>query len=102
MEQVILDPGFDVNVLPKQTWEIMGRPMLQGYLVHLSMENQQKIIPMGRIYGVSIDIEAVSTMAHFEVIEIFDDSNPYRVLLGIEWAINMNRLINLKKRMMFF
>ena len=25
MDQVILDSGFDVNVLPKQTWECMGR-----------------------------------------------------------------------------
>ena len=29
MDQVILDLGSDVNVLPKKTWEHMGRPMLQ-------------------------------------------------------------------------
>jgi len=28
MDQVILDLGFDVNVLPKQTWERIGRPVL--------------------------------------------------------------------------
>lgn len=28
MDQVILDLGSDVNVLPKQTWECMGRPTL--------------------------------------------------------------------------
>ncbi len=28
MDQVILDLGSDANVLPKQTWEIMGSPML--------------------------------------------------------------------------
>ena len=26
MDQVILDLGSDVNVLPKKTWECMGRP----------------------------------------------------------------------------
>lgn len=29
MDQVILDLGSDTNVFPKQTWEIMGRPVLQ-------------------------------------------------------------------------
>ena len=28
MDQVILDLGWDANVLPKQTWERMGRPVL--------------------------------------------------------------------------
>jgi len=41
-------------------------------------------------------------MADFEVIEIIDDSNPYLVLLGIDWAIDMNWVINLKKRTMPF
>lgn len=29
MDQIILDLGSDVNVLPQQTWEHMGRPPLQ-------------------------------------------------------------------------
>ena len=41
-------------------------------------------------------------MADFEVIEIVDDNNPYPMLLRIDWATNMNRLINLKKRKMIF
>jgi len=28
MDQVILDLGSDANILPKQTWERMGRPVL--------------------------------------------------------------------------
>jgi hypothetical protein len=49
MDQVILDLGSDANVLPKQTWERMGRPVLQWSLIQLRMENQQKIIPYGKI-----------------------------------------------------
>jgi len=33
---------------------------------------------------VTIDIEGVSTLADFEVIEIVDDSNPYPAFLGID------------------
>ena len=102
MDQVILDLGLDVNVLPKQTWECMGRPTLQWSPIQLRMVNQQKIFPMGRLQAVTIDIEGVSAQADFEVIEIVDDKNPYPVLLGIDWTTYMNRVINLKKQKMIF
>lgn len=91
-----------MNILPKQTWERMGRPALQWSLIQLRMVNQQKIIPMGWLYKVTVDIEGASAMADFEVIEIVDDNNPYPAIFGIDWAINMNGVINLKKRMMSF
>ena len=51
---------------------------------------------------MAVDIEAASALVDFEVIEIFNDNNPYLVLLGIDWAIDMNKVINLKKRTMSF
>lgn len=57
---------------------------------------------MGRLKGVTVDIEGASVQADFEVIEIFDDSNPYPTLLGIDWATDMNGVINLKKHKMIF
>ncbi len=80
----------------------MGRPMLYWSPIQLRMANQQKIIPMGRLQGVIVDIDGVSALADFEVIEIVDDNNPYPMLLGINWTINMNEVINLKKRTMSF
>jgi len=47
------------------------------------MANHQKIIPMGILQEVTIDIEGTSALANFEVIEIVDDNNPYPTLLGI-------------------
>jgi len=61
------------------------------------MVNQQKIIPMGRLQGVTVDIEGANALEDFEVIEIVDDRNPYPALLGIDWATNMYGVINLKK-----
>ena len=66
------------------------------------MANEQKIVPMGRFQGVTIDIEGTSTQMDFEVIEIVDDNNPYPVVLGINWATDMNGVINLKKCKMIF
>lgn len=41
-------------------------------------------------------------MANIQVIEIFDDNNPYPALLGIDEAIDMNGVINLKARIILF
>ena len=54
----------------------MGGPTLQWSSIELRMENQQKIIPMGQLQGVIVDIEGASTLADFELIEIMDDNNP--------------------------
>lgn len=94
MDQVILDLGSNANVLPKKTWEHMGKPRLWWSPIQLHMENQQKIIPMGCLHGVTIDIEGAKIVANFEVIEIVDDSNPYPTFLGIVWAFEMNEIIN--------
>jgi len=54
------------------------------------------------LQGVIVDIEGASTQIDFEVIEIVDDSNPYPTLLGIDWATDVNGVINLKRRKMIF
>lgn len=48
------------------------------------MLNQHKIIPMGRLQGVTVDIKGTNALADFEVIDIVDNNNPYLVLLGID------------------
>lgn len=50
---------------------------------------------MGRLQGIVVDIEGVSTQMNFDVIEIMDESSPYPTLLGIDYATNMNGVINL-------
>jgi len=41
-------------------------------------------------------------MSNFEVIEIIDENNPCPMLLGIVWVIDMDGVINFKKRTMSF
>ena len=60
------------------------------------------LLPMGRMQGVTVDIEGASALVDFKVIEIIDDRNPYPMLLGIDWSTNMNGVINLKKCKMIF
>lgn len=57
---------------------------------------------MGRLHGLIIDIEGVSVLDDFEVIEIVYDSKKYPAVLGIDWAIVMKGVVNLKKRTISF
>jgi len=51
---------------------------------------------MGRLQGITVDIKGASKPVDFKVIEIVDDNNPYPALLGIDWATDMNGVINLR------
>jgi hypothetical protein len=102
VDNVILDLGSDVNVLPKKTWEMMGKPKLIWSPIQLRLENQHKIVPIGRLIGIPVNIDGVCSIADFEVIEIVDDSQPYPTLMGLEWAFDNQEIINLKRREMIF
>ena len=80
----------------------MGEPKLEWSTIQLRMENQQKIIPLGRLSKIMVDIAGVKARVDFEVIEIVEDFNPYPTLLGLDWAIDMGGIVNLKKRSMVF
>ena len=40
MDEVVLDLGFEVNVMTKQTWEIMAKPKLAFSPIQLRLANQ--------------------------------------------------------------
>jgi hypothetical protein len=102
MGDVILDLGSEVNVLPKKTWQCMGEPTLGYSPVQLKLENQHRVLPIGRLKGVTVDLDGVCTMADFEVIEIVDGTTPYPTLLGLDWEFDNQDIINLKTRKMTF
>ena len=84
-------------MLPKQTWQRMGEPKLEWSAVQLHMANQHKILPLGGLSKVVVDIVGVRVRADFEVIQRVEDTNPYRTLLGLDWEIDIGGIINLKK-----
>ena len=49
-----------------------------------------------------VDIVGVKAQDDFEVIEIVEDAHSYPTLLGLDWAIDMGGVINLKKWNMVF
>ena len=49
-----------------------------------------------------MDIEGLCTFADFEVIKIVDDTNPYLALLGIDWVMGNQTIINFKRMILSF
>ena len=61
-----------------------------------------KVLLISRLIQVPVDIEGMHTFVDFEVINIVDDTNPYTALLGIDWVIDNQTIINFKKRILSF
>ena len=59
MDEVILDLGSEVNVIMKQTLELMGKPKLRYSPIQLNLTNQQKVNPLGRLSNIPINIDGV-------------------------------------------
>jgi hypothetical protein len=97
IDYVVLDLGSEVNVMTKKTWALMGKPKLIYSLIRLRMDNQQVVSPFGRLEHVIVDTDGLRTFVDFEVIEIVDDSCPYPMLLGIDWAFNNSTVVDLNK-----
>ena len=83
MGDVILDLGFDINILPNKTWENMGKPKLVWSPIQLMLEMQYKIYPIVQIKQVKVNLDRFNSKMDFEEIEIVDKTNPYMALLGI-------------------
>jgi len=98
----MLDLRLDVNFLPKNTWEALGKLRLTYSQIQLRVENQYCIFPIGRSKNMEIDVAGVKTIVDFEFIEIMGDKDPYPTLLGIDWAYENYVVIDLKKYTMTF
>jgi hypothetical protein len=88
MGDIILDLGSEVNVLPRKTWKCLGEPTLGYSNVQLKLENQHRVLPIGRLKGVTIDIDGMRTKEDFEIIEIVDGTTPYLTLLSLDWVFD--------------
>jgi hypothetical protein len=68
----------------------------------LKLENQHRLLPIGRLKGVIVDLDGVRTKVDFEVIEIVDGTTPYPKFLVLDWAFDNQAIINLKTWKMTF
>ena len=65
----------------------MNKAHLDWSPIHLRLANQSKVLPIGRLNQVLIEVKGLRKYVDFEVIDIVDDTNTYTALLGIDWVI---------------
>ena len=80
----------------------MGKSPLEWTPIQLRFVNQEKVLPIGRLSQVQVDIEGLRTFADFKVINIVDYTNPYPALLGIDSKTENQTIINFKRRILSF
>jgi hypothetical protein len=73
---------------------MMGQSKLIWSPIQLRLVNQHNIVLVGRLTGVSVNIDGVRSVADFEVIEIVDGSTPYPTLLGLDWEFDNQTIID--------
>jgi hypothetical protein len=84
MRDIILDLGSEVNFIHKNTWEAMGEPILGYSPIALKIEKQHRVVKIGILKGIPVDLDGVPTMEDFEVIDMVDNTSPYLALLGLD------------------
>ena len=78
----------------------MGNPKIVWSLVQLRLENQLKVLLVGQLPRVPIEVEGNKMYSYFKVIHIFDDMNLCLYILVIDWSIENHTINNFKKHIM--
>jgi hypothetical protein len=66
----------------------MGEPTLGYSPIQLKLVNQHRVLPIGRLKEVTVDLDGVCTKENVEVIEIVDDTTPYPPFIGLDWVFD--------------
>ena len=77
-----------------------GEDQIVWSLLQLWSTNQLKVIPVGRLPRLNIEVEGIWNYAYFEVIEIVDEINWYPSLVGIDQATENHTIFKFKKRIL--
>jgi hypothetical protein len=65
VNQVVIDFGLQVNILPKETWIRMGRPNLVPTMNYLKLVDHILIEPIGILRNVDTQIMGIPTLVDF-------------------------------------
>jgi hypothetical protein len=81
----VLDEETPINIIPKNTWEILGQPTVVPSLGNINLFKGKMITLCGRVTNVPIIIHETSTKEEFEVIRYVENNAPFPLLLGKTW-----------------
>jgi len=82
---IVLDEETQVNIMTKETWEVLGKPTVVSSLVRIVFFKGKMINLCGRVTIVPIIVHGTSIGEEFEVIRFVGDNAPFPLLLGKTW-----------------
>jgi hypothetical protein len=97
IKQVIVDFGSQVNILPRETWVRLGKPLLHPTMNFLKLADQRFIEPIGTLKSVITSIMGIPTRVDFEVINLVEGIPAYPALVRRPWGQNMKATISLER-----
>ena len=97
VRKVVINFGSQVNIMTQDTWEQLGRPLLNKLGIYLKLSDQGMIEPIGVWRNFDTTIKGISTKINFEIIEPNEGSNSFPALVGRPWGRKMKSSISLDK-----
>jgi hypothetical protein len=89
IKKVVVDFGLQVNILPIETWNRLGKPPLVPTMNLLNLVDQRFIEPIDTLKNIITDIMGIPTRVNFEVINLVEDIPTYPSLvkktMGLEY-----------------
>jgi hypothetical protein len=71
-----------VNLMPKSTWEILGKPTMIPSLGKIGLLKVKMITLCERVTNVPMISHGTSTKEEFELIKFLENNNPFSLFLG--------------------
>jgi hypothetical protein len=81
----VFDAEIQVNIIPKSTWEILGKIAMIPSLGRIGLFKGKMITLCGRVNNVPMISHGTSTEEEFEVIKFVESNAPFALLLGKTW-----------------
>jgi hypothetical protein len=81
----VLDEETPMNIMPKRTWEVIGKPDMTPSLGGIRLFRGNLVNLCGRLTQISMNVNGTSTVEDFEIIKFIEDSTPFTMLLGKPW-----------------
>jgi hypothetical protein len=81
----VLDEETQVNIMTKDTWDILGKPTVIPSLGRIGLFKGKMITLWRRVTNVPVIIHGTSTEEEFEVINFIENNASFPLLLGKTW-----------------
>jgi hypothetical protein len=81
----VLDEETQMNIMPKRTWEAIGRPAMIHSLEGIGLFKGKLVNLCGRLSQIPITVNGNSIEEDIEIIKFIEDSAPFTMLIGKCW-----------------